>query len=175
MSFAFKFEAPETDSSASSDNEEEENCNFQTNETFEDLLDRGVPAQELPFWEGNKNSPYYVYLMRSLRPPGMYKSPYNTHLGKGRNPVRKNIQHNLGLLDSKSTRQGRPNWETVWFVGPFDTKAKAIEFRDDWRKRRKLHRREEFLHGGHFNAFLTETQRKRVRLRFASTLSSGTA
>lgn len=149
-------------SSCSSWSDEDEP--LRSNETFEEMLNRGASAAELAQKRGTKDSPYYVYLIRSPKPQGNHKNPFNTHVGKGKNPIRKTIQHNLGLLDSKSTRQGRPGWEIVTFLGPFRNKRKSVEFREEWRTRRKFHRRMDYLFGGHFKSVLSQRQRKRVRV-----------
>jgi len=140
----------------------------EANESFQEMLKRNATAAEMVTCVPRNDAPYYTYLARSLKHNAKKdKNPFHTHVGKGRNPVRKTEQHNKRLLDSKSTRQGSPHWELVAFVGPFRTKQDGVAFRNFWRTRRKLHRRLEFLVNGEFRDKLSSEQMQTVQVHLS--------
>jgi len=142
------------DSSDLSDSSTQESNN--KNELLLDLIfEKKISLDSMVAWVPPKNAPYFVYLMCAPVPnpiSGILKTgKLQTHVGKGRNPIRKIWQHNKGTLDSKSTRAGAPNWELVCFIGPFPSKKDCLWFFNLWRKsRRNLQRRRNFILLGEF-------------------------
>jgi len=92
-----------------------------------------------------KYKPYFVYLMAasaSLRLGDDKNSKVrrmSTHIGKSREPVRKVLRHNEGLVNSykRSTRSCAPNWRLEEWIGPFQTRHAAREFQKSWFKNTK--------------------------------------
>jgi hypothetical protein len=57
-----------------------------------------------------------------------------THIGKSREPVRKVLRHNEGMVTShkRSTRSSAPHWRLEEWVGPFATRRDARLFQTSW-------------------------------------------
>jgi hypothetical protein len=80
-----------------------------------------------------KNVPWFVYVIMHAQKAKRFKC--RTHVGRSKNPFRKEIEHNLKALKRcKVTRPAAGFWKLCMVVGPYSTEHEAEEVVKEWRK-----------------------------------------
>ncbi len=79
-----------------------------------------------------EDAPWWVYVAMHTQKTKRFKC--KTHVGRSKNPFRKEMFHNLKALKRcKVTRPAAGYWMLAMVVGPFDTQKMACSVVKDWR------------------------------------------
>ncbi|MHA1680639.1 MAG: hypothetical protein ACTSUE_06495 [Promethearchaeota archaeon] len=83
-----------------------------------------------------KNVPWFVYVVMHAQKAKRFKC--RTHVGRAKNPFRKEMEHNLKALKRcKVTRPAAGFWKLCMVVGPYMTESEAEEAVREWRKTKR--------------------------------------
>lgn len=88
--------------------------------------------------EAPPRKPYFVYLMACTAPQPKTEARsarrVMTHIGKSREPVRKVLRHNEGVVNQhkRNTRTTPMRWQLEEWVGPFPSRKYARDFQRSW-------------------------------------------
>jgi hypothetical protein len=82
------------------------------------------------------NVPWWVYVIMHTQKAKRFKC--RTHVGRSKNPFRKEVFHNLKALKRcKVTRPAAGHWKLCMVVGPFMTEGEACDVVKEWRKSKR--------------------------------------
>ena len=80
--------------------------------------------------------PWWVYVIMHTQKAKRFKC--RTHVGRSRNPFRKEVFHNLKALKRcKVTRPAAGHWKLCMVVGPFLSEQEACQVVKEWRKSKR--------------------------------------